>query len=168
MKIEVIYDPDFFVWETFRDTVEGKPAEFSARLTPDRVDIIREPIAVGAKCQPELVAQLLRSEIPLTAAARNVLADMLDPKASTAFYFRLVRRKSGRHPSWGKWHPEAVQYCWNLMGEGVPEKAAKKDAAKKFGISLRTLETTLKNISDQRAAYAAILRDFANGVKPTF
>ena len=54
------------------------------------------------------------------------------------------------------------------MGEGVPEKAAKKDAAKKFGISLRTLETTLKNISDQRAAYAAILRDFANGVKPTF
>ena len=168
MKIEVIKDREFFIWETFRDTVEGKPSEFSARLTPARIDIIREPIAPGAKSQPELVAKLLRSKIPLTQAARNMLADMLDPKASTAFSFQFKRRKAGRHPSWGKWHPEAVQYCWNLMGEGVPEKAAKMDAAKKFNISLRTLETTLKNISDQRATYAAILRDFANGVKPTF
>ena len=162
MKIEVIKDPDFFVWETFRDTVEGKPSEFSARLAPDRVDIIREPIAVGAKCQPKLVAQLLRSEIPLTAAARNVLADMLDPEASTAFCFRLGRRKKGRHPAWGKWHPEAVQYCWKLMGEGVPEKAAKIDAAKKFGISLRNLEKSLKNVSDQRATYAKFAARFAD------
>ena len=161
MKIEVIYDPDFFVWETFRYTVEGKPSEFSVRLTPDRVDIIREQIAPEAKSQPELVAQLLRSKIPLTQAARNMLADMLDPKASTAFIFKFKRRKAGRYPPWGKWHPEAVQYCWSLMGEGVPEKAAKIDAAKKFHIGKTALETSLKNVNDQRAAYAKFAASFS-------
>jgi hypothetical protein len=162
MKIEVINDPDFFVWETFRDTVEGKPSEFSVKLTPDRIDIIREPIAPEAKSQEELVAQLLRSKIPLTQAARNMLADMLDSKASTAFFFKFDRRKAGRHPPWGKWHPEAVQYCWNLMGEGVPEKAAKMDAAKKFKIGLKSLENSLKKARDQRAAYAKFAARFSD------
>jgi len=47
------------------------------------------------------------------------------------------------------------------MGEGVPEKAAKMDAAKKFNIGKTALETSLKNVNDQRAAYAKFAASFS-------
>ena len=130
------------LWATaFRDTVEGKPGLCSVKLTSDTGLLDYEkPRQEATKPRPELVVQLLRSKIELTPALRNIIADMLDPSAESAFCFKnFGRRKPGRHPPWERWNMEVALFVEEHFVEKGLFESAVSAAIEEFDVARSTV-----------------------------
>jgi hypothetical protein len=130
------------LWATaFRDTVEGRPGECSVELTADTGLLNYEnPRQRATKPRPELVVELLRSQIELTPGLRSIIADMLDPMAESAFCFKSFgRRKPGRFAPWERWNMEAALFVEEQFVEKGLFESAVSAAMKEFGLSRSTV-----------------------------
>lgn len=141
------------LWATsFRDTVEGKPGLCSIELTPDTGLLdYSKPREEVTEPRPELVVELLRSNIELTPGLRNIIADMLDHKAKSAFCFKkFERRRAGRHPPWEHWHIEAALFVEaNFLRKGEFDSAV-TDAVKKFELNRSSVTKSYKHLLEVR------------------
>ncbi|MCO6409480.1 hypothetical protein [Hoeflea alexandrii] len=148
-------------WEqTFRDTVEGRPGLFTAEISADNGLLgVNKPISKGAKPQPHLVVELLRSDIPLTKELRAIIADFLDPNAQTAFWFKpFGRRNKGRHPDWKTWHMDAAIFVEKNSEDRGTFEAAVQGAMQKYGLQRSQVTDACKILKEVRK-YERSLRE---------
>jgi hypothetical protein len=130
------------LWATaFRDTVEGKPGLCSVELTPDTGFLNYEkPRQEATKPRPELVVELLRSQIELTPRLRNIIADMLDPMAKSAFCFKSFgSRKPGCFAPWERWNMEAALFVEEQFVEKGLFESAVTAAMTEFDLARSTV-----------------------------
>ena len=97
--------------------------------------LINEEILEGAKQQPELLLELLRSDTSLSKDVRNYIADLLDSNTETPYWFgSFHRRKRGRHAAFNKWHMDAALYVEEHLIEVGQYDAIIKEAATVFEV----------------------------------
>jgi hypothetical protein len=83
----------------FRDTVEGREGRSSVDLVGKELQIqFGQQIEKKAKPRPELIAELLRSDTPLTPQLRWVIAQWLDAEGESLFLFKGFKRRAGHRP----------------------------------------------------------------------
>lgn len=122
--------------DIFRDAVEGRPGPLSVVVAEQEVSVVAEPIEKGSPPKPELVVELLRSGAPLSLEVRNIIADFIDPAASTRFCFGpMQRRKRGRHAGWGTWHMEAALLVEEICTIPGQYESGVVEAMAKFGLA---------------------------------
>ena len=141
------------IWDrAFRDTVEGKPGPLTARFHDGKPTVEAVRIEEGAQPRPELVAELLRSDVSLSPVMREVIANWLDPNGASAFCFKSFgRRNPGRYPAWGVFHLEAALFVEeNFDAPGTFESAV-RGAMEKFGLSRSTVIEAYNQLRVARA-----------------
>lgn len=129
--------PHSCIWEEpFKNMVEGRPFPMSIKIEDGRVLLCAgHPVKTGAKPRPELITELLTSQIPLSKDVQRLIADWLDPKGESAFCFKqFKRRKPGRHPSWNESNIEVGKFIEERIEHGEKFEAVIADACSEFGI----------------------------------
>lgn len=138
----------------FRDTVEGHAGKFSVALKADDLVIDVNAIPVGAVQRPELVVDLLRSDAPLTPELRQVIADMVDPGATSDFCFEnFARRRGPGRPAKADWL-HVGYFIQMKIAEGVSQKEAVYLAREEFGIKRSSANKHLTRCRDAFKVFA--------------
>jgi hypothetical protein len=135
--------PHYQAW-AFRDTVEGREGRSSVNIIGKELQIqFDHPIEKEAKPRPELVAELLRSDTPLTRQLRWIIAEWLDVEGASLFHFKEFKRRAARRPKRNfdrdkaAWIVEAIREADNFES-GITAGAAR------FGISRSTAADYVK------------------------
>jgi len=104
----------------FRDTVEGREGRSSVNMVGKELPIeFGKPIEKKAKPRPELIAELLRSDTPLTPQLRWVIAEWLDGEGESLFVFKEFKRRASHRPKRdfdrdkAEWIEEAIREADN-------------------------------------------------------
>jgi hypothetical protein len=144
-------------WEFVRDAVEGRQSIASCSVSNDGIVFDANPVAKRATPNLKLLSQILRSDEPLPAIAREWLADLFDPDAGSEFRVKALSRRArgpGRTSHCHNW--DAAAYTERRMAEGAraddPEASARPDkyedavqaAAKKFRIAPSAVKAAIK------------------------
>lgn len=141
------------VWaEPFRNMVEGRPFPMSIKIEDDQVFLCaNRPVEKGAKPRPELITELLTSNILLSDDVRRLIADWLDPKGESTFSFKkFKRRKPGRHPAWNASKMEIGQFVEVRIERGEKFEAAITDACGEFGKGRTTVTEAYSRLKAAR------------------
>jgi len=154
-------------WELVRDTVEGRQSTASCSVSNGRIVFDATPVAKRADQNLKLLSQVLRSDEQLPAIAREWLADLFDPDASSEFRVKELARRArgpGRSGLCHNW--DAAAYAERRMEEGEraddpqardarPDKYAEAviAAADKYGIAPSAVKKALKERSSGRKVF---------------
>lgn len=144
---------DSRIWaEPFRNMVEGRPSPMSIKIKESRVLLcVAQPVKKGATPRPELITELLTSNIPLSKDVRRLIADWLDPKGESAFCFKqFKRRKPGRHPSWNESKIEVGLFIEERIERGEKFEAVIADACSEFGMGRTTVTEAYSRLKAAR------------------
>lgn len=146
-------------WGLVQQTVQGDQSNASCIFDSGRIVFSAAPIGKGAKPNLKLLSQILRSDEPLPRIAREWLADLFDPDASSDHQIkRLERRRKGAPPAGDTNNWPAAQYALLRMdcgdqaddprarnGKGDKWEVAVEVAAKRFRISESAVEAAMKS-----------------------
>lgn len=153
-------------WEFVRDVVEGRQSTASCSVKDGKIVFCATPVKKRAEPNLKLLSEIIRSNEPLPAGARQWIADLLDPDADSEFCVkRLLRRARGPGRTGNCHNWDAAEYAElriklgeradnPLAKDARPDKSgeAVKTAAEKFGISESAVKAALKK---RRAAQAS-------------
>lgn len=141
------------IWDrVLRDTVEGKPGPLTACFHDGKPTVEAVRIEEGAQPRPELVAELLRSEVSLSPVMRDVIANWLDPNGTSAFCFKSFgRRNPGRYPAWGVFHLDAALFVDEYFDAPGTYESAVRGAMKKFGLKRTAVTEAHSQLLQARA-----------------
>ena len=132
--------------EALRCTLEGRPFAFSLELTDEALNLCNWPIERNAEPQPELVASILRSNIPLTPPIRHVLAE-------------FVGRKPTRGRKKADFRLDEALYVEELCDGGEKYEYAIEMCMKEFGISRTTATDAYGELKKIRQINAQTYRE---------
>lgn len=136
---------ELIFWDLFRYTVEGRPHPASAVLHEGKPIFCARPIPDGALPDLKLLAEFLRSDVPIPSEIRHWLADMVDTDAYSEFQFkRLSKRRRGRKAKDATVYMEIARYVQSLTQTGETRQRAIGKAEAKFMIKRSTVEAALK------------------------
>lgn len=144
---------DSRIWEEpFKNTVEGRPFPVSVIIESDRVLLCAgQPVQKGAAPRPELIPELLKSEISLSDDIRRVIADWFDPDGQTAFCFKqFKRRKPGRHSAWEETKFDIGLFVEQRIEQGQKFESVMADSCIRFGKSRSTIADAYSKLKDAR------------------
>ena len=136
----------------FGDTVEGREGRSSVSIVGKELQTqFGQPIEKKAKPRPELIAELLRSDTPLTPQLRWVIAQWLDAEGKSVFVFKKFKRRAARRPKqeFGRekaaWIEKAIRDAGNYESGITAGRAF-------FGISRATATDYVKTYRELIAA----------------
>ena len=145
------------LWDLFKITVEGRVSPASCAWENGPTVFCAYPIKKGSAPNLVLLAEMLRSEIPIPNEIRKWLADMLDPNADSDFQFKKLSKR-GRGPkvvgpavNWA-----AAQSVLDLIEAGLPRKKAIHDTCGKFSIGKSAIEEALSSYKEAKAIHDSI------------
>ncbi|GAB5486363.1 MAG: hypothetical protein Pars93KO_27970 [Parasphingorhabdus sp.] len=144
---------DSRIWaEPFRYTVEGRPYTMSVKIKDNCVVLCTDqPVEEGAKPKPELVTELLTSDIQLSERVRRMIADWLDPNGDSAFCFKQFKRRNpGRYPGWDDANIEIGLYVEERIERKEKFEAVVAEACRKFDIGRTTATQAYRKIRRAR------------------
>ncbi len=144
---------DSRIWaEPFKSTVEGRPYFMSVKIKDDGVVLCTDqPVEEGAKPKPELITELLTSDIQLSEHVRRMIADWLDPNGDSAFCFKqFKRRKPGRYPGWGEANLEIGLFVEEQIEHGEKYEAVIAEACRRFSKGWTTVTDAYAKVKSAR------------------
>lgn len=100
------------------------------------------------KLAVKFLAELLRSDEPLNAQIRNIIADLIDESSEADYGLKFIKRSSGAPKSPPIFHLEKGLRLRQLLQEGVVRKQAVFITSNEFKCSTSTVETGYKVLMD--------------------
>jgi hypothetical protein len=140
------------LWKLFWITVEGRQHSQSCALKDGNLQPSEIPILKGAQPDLKLLAEFLRSDIPLPQSERNWLADLMDKDATSDFQFKKLSKRAAGRPVGGQEKKIAMARYFNDLQHALTRKRALHKTAMKFRVSPATIERALKSTKDEPRA----------------
>ncbi|WP_443971302.1 hypothetical protein [Sphingobium sp. CR28] len=157
-------------WEFVRDTVEGRQSPASCSVQDGKIGF--HAASVGKRAEPnlKLLSQILRSDEPLPAVAREWLADLFDPDAESEFRVKELSRRArgpGKTGVCHNWDAAAYAEARMELGDRADDPQARdprpdkyadavNTAARKFSIQPSAVKAAIKTRRSAQAAHDAI------------
>ncbi len=141
-----------------KDSVEGNESVWGLEIREGKPVINMRGIGYNAKADPKLLAEYLRSEIPISQDIRNWVADLLDPDIKGRVRLEFKRGRTGNAKKSRMEHLESVKEFMELKNKDGYDSAL-KNVSDRCGVPLGTFAKIVAKLEPAIIEHEKISRE---------